>query len=202
MKFKILFLTLGIISYNLCFSQTNYLDQIQKERQEINARFADTSISILVPEDISEFQGLHFYSIDSNYRIKAKFRKLLFKKKFYMVTSTDRLPRYRKYGVMKFFIGESRYKLFLYENLDYKKKHPEYDEVFCPFIDESRNDKSYGGGRYLDFHIPNLSKWTIIDFNKSYNPYCAYNNRYSCPIPPRENHLKVAIPAGIQRWHD
>jgi len=195
------FFLFSILSFQ-GIAQSEYIDRIQAERDENNVKFADTATSILTDEDIPNFTGLNYYPIDSNYRIEAKYRKLFFKPRFFMQTSTDRQPVYRKYGRLKFEINGVRCKLTLYENVDYRKKHPDYDELFCPFIDESRNDKSYGGGRYLDFKIDELSKAVLIDFNRSYNPYCAYNYRYSCPIPPKENHLKVSIPAGIQKWHD
>jgi len=182
-------------------TMSSYEIEVQDYRDSIDRIFADSATSILLAEDLQDFYGLHYYNIDESYRVRAKFRKLIFKKKFLMVTSTDRMPQYRRYGVLKFKLGNSKHKLTLYQNLDYVQKHPEYDGLFCPFIDSSKHLQSYGGGRYLDFHLKDLSKSVWIDFNRSYNPYCAYNYRYSCPIPPKENHLKVSIPAGIQRWH-
>ncbi len=70
-------------------------------------------------------------------------------------------------------------------------------QLFFPFTDLSSGFGSYGGGRYIDLHIP-PSDSILIDFNRSYNPYCAYNGRYSCPIPPRENHINFEITAGVR----
>ena len=174
---------------------------VQNYRDSIDRIFADSATSILLEEDLTVFHGLNYYDIDESYKVKARFRKLFFEKKFWMVTSTERTPRYRRYGVLKFTLGASKHKLTLYQNLDYLEKYPEYDGLFCPFIDSSKHLQSYGGGRYLDFHLKDMSKLIWVDFNLTYNPYCAYNYRYSCPIPPKENHLDVSIPAGIQRWH-
>jgi uncharacterized protein (DUF1684 family) len=73
--------------------------------------------------------------------------------------------------------------------------------LFLPFLDNTNGDTTYGGGRYIDLRIPEGD--TIeIDFNKAYNPYCAYNSRYSCPIVPRENYLDTNIEAGVKKFHD
>ena len=82
----------------------------------------------------------------------------------------------------------------LYQNVE----QPDY--LFLPFKDLTNGKKSYGAGRYLDFKLADL-KEPIIDFNLAYNPYCAYNKDFSCPIPPRENHLAIALPAGEKKWH-
>ncbi|MFV9484298.1 DUF1684 domain-containing protein, partial [Christiangramia sp. ASW11-125] len=74
-----------------------------------------------------------------------------------------------------------------------------FDYLFLPFTDETNGISTYDGGRYLDFSIPEEKRVTI-DFNRAYNPYCAYSGRYSCPIPPKENHLETAIPAGVKKF--
>jgi uncharacterized protein (DUF1684 family) len=76
------------------------------------------------------------------------------------------------------------------------KKQKEYKKyLFIPFRDLTSGKESYGGGRYIDTEIP-AGETLILDFNRAYNPYCAYSHRYSCPIPPEENTLKVEIRAG------
>jgi uncharacterized protein (DUF1684 family) len=70
---------------------------------------------------------------------------------------------------------------------------------FLPFTDETNGMESYGGGRYIDLNVPKGNK-LIIDFNSAYNPYCAYNDKYSCPIVPRENYLKTRIEAGVKTF--
>jgi hypothetical protein len=77
-------------------------------------------------------------------------------------------------------------------------EQPEY--LFCPFKDLTNGVDTYGAGRYLDFTLSDINN-PILDFNYAYNPYCAYNAGYSCPIPPYENHLKIAITAGEKKWH-
>ena len=75
--------------------------------------------------------------------------------------------------------------------------------LFLPFNDNTNGKTSYGGGRFIDLEIPEAgSKTIVIDFNKSYNPYCAYNHKYSCPIPPSENNLNVEISAGVKAYKE
>ena len=73
--------------------------------------------------------------------------------------------------------------------------------MFLPFSDETNGIESYGGGRYIDLRIPE-GNTLIIDFNSAYNPYCAYNDKYSCPIVPRENYLRTRIEAGVKKFKD
>jgi uncharacterized protein (DUF1684 family) len=182
-------------------AQSTYIDKIESERQEINRKFGDPEKSILTKEDQKDFHGLHFYEVDSNYRVEARFKKRK-GRPFEMQTSTSRLPIYQKYGVLKFSINGEKCKLYVYKPIKPKGDTTVIDYVFCPFKDASNADSSYGGGRYLDFKIDELNKTMYIDFNTCYNPYCAYNNRYSCPIPPDENWLSVRIDAGVKKWHD
>ena len=79
---------------------------------------------------------------------------------------------------------------------------PHYrDYLFIPFKDLTNGKESYGGGRYIDLRMRQLDKdKVILDFNKSYNPYCAFSEEYSCPIPPKENHLTIAIEAGEKNY--
>ncbi|MBZ0243452.1 MAG: DUF1684 domain-containing protein, partial [Bacteroidales bacterium] len=87
-----------------------------------------------------------------------------------------------------------------FQNLDILEKNPDYKGLFVPFKDKTNGKISYGGGRYLDIEIPESAQ-LILDFNNAYNPYCAYNSKWSCPIPPYENHLKISICAGVKKYH-
>jgi uncharacterized protein (DUF1684 family) len=74
-------------------------------------------------------------------------------------------------------------------------------KLFLAFGDETSARETYGAGRYLDVQKVPGSKTITLDFNKAYNPYCAYNETFSCPLPPQENLLQVAIKAGEQTYH-
>ena len=116
-----------------------------------------------------------------------------------MKTTTDRLPEYVKYGDVSFELFGKSYSLNIYRNLDIVNKEGYEDYLFLPFLDDTNGVESYGGGRYIDFDIP-IDNYLIIDFNTAYNPYCTYNEKYSCPIVPRENYLPLEIKAGIKAF--
>jgi uncharacterized protein (DUF1684 family) len=117
-----------------------------------------------------------------------------------MPTSTARRPQYRKFGELRFVLQGQPQHLTVYQNLELMKRPGFADYLFVPFTDLSNGRGSYGGGRYLDLRIPPAGTATmLLDFNRAYNPSCAYDHRFSCPIPPAENHLEVAIPAGVKK---
>ena len=89
----------------------------------------------------------------------------------------------------------------VYQNQELIKQEGFENYLFLPFSDETNGIESYGGGRYIDLRIPESNK-LIIDFNSAYNPYCAYNDKYSCPIVPRENYLRTRIEAGVKKFKD
>ncbi len=118
-----------------------------------------------------------------------------------MPTTTERLPLYRKYGIAHFTIDDEKCELSLYQSQEYMNSIEYGNLLFLPYNDLTNGKTSYGSGRFIDIEIPEEgSKTIVIDFNKSYNPYCAYNYKYSCPIPPSENILAVAIPAGVKAY--
>jgi uncharacterized protein len=118
-----------------------------------------------------------------------------------MKTTTERLPEYSIYGSVTFRHKGKSYKLNVYQNIELVKKPGFEKHLFIPFNDETNGNETYGGGRFLDVY-ENGEDVLLIDFNKAYNPYCAYNHKYSCPIPPEANNLKIKIKAGEKKWHD
>jgi uncharacterized protein (DUF1684 family) len=164
-------------------------------QRDLNAEYKDATTSPLKDKDRKQFEGLDFFKFDSAYSVKASFKRFLDEEPFEMKTTTDRLPV--KYGELSFELKGKFYKLNMYQNKELIKTEGYEDSLFLPFLDETNGLESYGGGRYIDTRIPEGD--TIdIDFNKAYNPYCAYNEKYSCPIVPRENYLKTRIEAGVK----
>jgi hypothetical protein len=104
-----------------------------------------------------------------------------------------------KYGIVTFNLKRNAYRLNVYQNQDLMKKEGYEDYLFLPFLDDTNGEESYGGGRYIDLRIPEGDE-VVIDFNKAYNPYCAYNEKYSCPIVPRENYLDLKVEAGVKAF--
>lgn len=159
--------------------------------------------SPLKDEDFPNYKGLNYFPIDNKYRVKAKLTKTTDEKYFLMPTSAGKTKKYIKYAVLDFKIADKEYSLNVYHtNKETREKYPEYkDLLFIPFKDLSNGKDSYGGGRYL-YILDTDKKKVILDFNLASNPSCAYgSDRYSCPIPPKANHLKVEIKAGEKSYN-
>lgn len=170
-----------------------------KFQQDINSEYKDASKSPLKEKDLKNFNGLEFFKFDSTFVITAKFTMAVDEKPFKMKTTTDRLPEYIKYGELSFNLKGKPYILNVYQNQDLKNKEGFEDYLFLPFLDDTNGDESYGGGRYIELRMPK-GETIIIDFNSAYNPYCAYNEKYSCPIVPRENYLDTEVRAGVKAF--
>ncbi|HLW29442.1 MAG TPA: DUF1684 domain-containing protein [Brumimicrobium sp.] len=177
------------------FAQSHYIDSIQNERLKFNQELLHTD-SVLNIEERSKIESLQYFPIDSTWVLTAKFKKRL-GKEFEMPTTTSRKPKYQRIGFLIFKRGDEKFKLTVYKNIGLTA--PEYKNyAFIPFKDANAPEITYGGGRYLDAEISLDMKTVVIDFNTAYNPYCVYSYRYSCPITPKENHIKVKVNAGIK----
>ena len=170
-------------------------------QKKLNVEFADATKSPLTEKDRSDFKGLDFFPIDKAFIVEAKFTKSKNEKSFEMKTTTDRMPLYVKYGEVSFTINGENFKLNVYQNLELIKRPGFKKHLFLPFSDLTSGNETYGGGRYIDLEIPK-GKTITIDFNQAYNPYCAYNPKYSCPIVPAENELLTNVNAGVKKFHD
>lgn len=197
-----LFLTLAIFfGFQKSFSQISLQDSLKNSallfQNELDSQYSDSVQSPLTKEDRLKFKGHDFYPVDMKFCVEAKLIKSKNEQTFQMKTTTDRKPMYVKYGEVHFKLNNKKYKLSVYQSMDLLNK-PEYrNYLFLPFKDKTSGVETYGGGRFLDLQIPKGDK-IIIDFNKAYNPYCAYNHKYSCPVPPPENFLKTDVKAGIR----
>jgi len=139
-----------------------------------------------------------FYPIDKNYQVTATFEKAKDIKWFSMETSAQLKQTYRVYGTLSFTIHDTLVKADIYQSQDLLGSPKYKDYLAFMFTDKTTGDQTYHAGRYIDLAIGDIKDdKVVIDFNKAYNPYCAYvKDRYSCPIPPKENYLPVAIEAG------
>jgi uncharacterized protein (DUF1684 family) len=182
-------------------AQSQYEIEIKKWQQELNESYADPEESPLEKKELKKFKSLDFFPIEENYQVVAAFMRTPNEIPFNMPTSTERLPIYVKYGIAIFTLNGKEIELAVFQNDALTLKEEYKDYLFLPFTDETNGLASYGGGRYLDIRIPE-GDTLIIDFNKAYNPYCAYSGRYSCPIPPRENDIALEIKAGVLAWKE
>ena len=200
MKTILTFVFLAVLTFG--FGQEKFdVEAIKKFQTNLNIEFADVKTSPLTPEDVKKFKGVDFYPINEKFFVVAKLIRAENEIPFGMKTSTDRKPMYVKYGELHFSIDGKSFKLNVYRNIDLSKKEEYKDYLFLPFFDLTSGKESYIGGKYIDLKIPKGDS-IAIDFNTSYNPYCAYSSRYSCPKVPLENDLDIEIKAGVKKFHD
>jgi uncharacterized protein (DUF1684 family) len=171
-------------------------------REGRSKEFQNKEESPLKDEDFAGFKELNYFSVDKKFRVEADFTRTVGKKYFQMPTSSGKAKKFVKFGILKFKLNGNNYSLNVYQaDADVLAKFPEYkDLLFVPFKDATNGRETYGGGRYIDIKMLS-SKKVILDFNLAYNPSCAYgSDRYSCPIPPKENFLQVEINAGEKSY--
>lgn len=172
----------------------SYNDSIAQFRQHYKEDFLTDGHSPLKAADTGY---LRFYVPDASYKIVAKFMATPDAKPFEIATHSGKTKTYRKYGELSFRIHDTDTKLAVYQSITLMKDPKYKDYLFIPFNDMSNYITTYAGGRYIDLVTGDIKSGTVVlDFNKCYNPYCAFAGGYSCPIPPDENKLKVFIAAG------
>jgi uncharacterized protein (DUF1684 family) len=185
----------------VCFLVSNLRAQndqsAEKFQQELNEMYKNPEKSPL-KKSAKKFRGHNFFPIDSALRVEAKFIRTLNAIPFQMKTTTSRLPIYEKYGEAHFTLEGRDMVLTVFQSHSSRDSEEYKDYLFLPYNDLTNGEESYTGGRYIDMRIPEGDK-IVIDFNKSYNPYCAYSSNYSCPIPPQENSLDIKIRAGVKK---
>ncbi len=177
--------------------QDDPIREILKYQEDQNEKFRDPENSPLMAADRLNFKGLEFFEPDTNLRIEARLTRTPDALPFLMPTTTSRKARERVYGIARFTIGERDFELEVYQSLDVITREGYEDYLFLPFTDKTNGEETYSGGRYIDLRIPE-GELLLIDFNRSYNPYCAYNKKYSCPIVPEVNHLDIPVLAGVK----
>ena len=197
---KILIATVLSICYITSFAQPDELiKEIEQYHKELNEEFANPEESPLTEEDLKTFTSLDFFPIDLKYRVEAKFVRTPGQKPFKMATTTTRSPIYEKYGEAHFELDSQKFVLEIYQSHELRETEEYKNYLFLPFTDLTNGEESYGGGRYLGLTIPEGDS-IILDFNKAYNPYCAYNKKYSCPIVPRQNRIRTEVLAGVKAF--
>lgn len=171
-------------------------------REGRDKEFRNRTESPLKDEDFAGFAGLNYYPTRDAFRVTATLKRTAGARYFQMPTSSGATKKFVKYGILTFKLNGKLTMLSVYQSdAETREKFPEYAHLlFIPFKDATNRTDTYGGGRYIDIVTPEDDK-VILDFNLAYNPNCAYgSDKYSCPIPPRENRLSVAIKAGEKRY--
>ena len=168
------------------------MDALGKFRQEKDQFFKYDRNSPLTHEQQLEFNGLNYYPENPALRLEITMEKIDPPVSVNMITSTGDRRDYLQIAVVRFSVDGQEVILQVYVDA--------YGGYFVPFVDSTAPQETYGAGRYLE---PEEIKPGILlmDFNLAYNPFCAYNNRWSCPIPPHENRLSVRIEAGEKKLY-
>ena len=144
---------------------------------------------------------VRFYEPDAGYRVIARVELVSSQSFFTMSASGKSGLKAKRFAKLYFTLNGKPYELFAYQLGFLLDSKDNKDDFFVPFVDEGSGRSSYEGGRYLDFKVSDIvGNKLIIDFNKAYNPYCAFTTGYNCPIPPSENTLHVAITAGEKQF--
>lgn len=201
---KIFFsLSISCLLLSSCQTQTTvdleaYTSELSEHRRDYLADFLSNPRSPLDSTDISD---IHFYPIDPDYRCLCDLEQLKTPQGFKMSTYSGAVQDYLKYAVATCTISGQRVSIELYKSMRMLSMPNYRNRLFIPFRDHTNGDLTYGGGRYLDVVIDStLTTQIVLDFNKVYNPWCAYSDGYSCPIPPIANHLDLPILAGEKNY--
>lgn len=161
-----------------------------------NEFFKTSPDSPLRPGDLSGFRGLAYYPIDPGLKFSVRLMRHSKPGQIRFGTNTGEIRSGLRYGFFEFSVQGQRCRLQVYRLDD---APADGAGLFIPFRDATTGVETYSTGRYIDLK-ENTSGVYDLDFNRAYNPYCAYNDEYSCPVPPEENALKVAIRAGEKKY--
>lgn len=177
--------------------QSAYANEITKEREEKDL-FMISSKESPFATNPEEYKGLSYFPPDPKYKIIADLTPIEKRKTITLATNDGKEQHYIEYAYAEFDLDGYHHKLLILEVSD---MGPFRGKLFFAFGDETSADETYGAGRYLDLEKVPGSKTITLDFNKAYNPYCAYTEKFSCPLPPPENLLTIPIKAGEKTYH-
>ncbi len=185
-----------IMIYSLVFKNTpDYIGSILEHRTEVDTFMGSSGDSPLHDTLKSNFQGLNYFEIKEGFKVKAHLDKIPDRQTLILGTSDGATQEYVKYAYAKFNLSDTSLQLLVLKSEDDQGE----SYFFIPFSDLTSGEQTYGGGRYLEIPFSN-DKQLDIDFNLAFSPYCAYSAKFSCPLPPAENHLQVAITAGERNF--
>jgi uncharacterized protein len=171
-------------------------DPLAAERTDKDRMFRTGSSSPLPEAEKARFHGLAYFPPDPRLRFHVKLNRFPRPEQIRIGTNTGEIRDAVRYGYFEFEIGGRTCRLQAYRMEDNAGRAP---SLFIPFRDATSGTETYAAGRYIDLK-ENTSGMYDLDFNRAYNPYCAYNTTFSCPVPPEENTLPVAVRAGEKQF--
>lgn len=192
---RLLLILLVSLLTRMAMGQTPFADALAKHRETYKKDLMASAGGPLTAE--ADLAYVQFYTADSTYRVTATVERIPNAEPFEMPTYNGKTRPHVAYALLSFVLNGKAQQLTLYRNLNVIRM-PEYrDYLFLPFKDATSGTETYGGGRYLDLRTGDIQNGRVtLDFNKAYNPYCAFKEGYPCPIPPKNNLLTVPVEAG------
>ena len=184
-----------------------YANALDEMRREKDAYFGSEPDAPIPAEEQTDFTGLKYYPANLAYRVEAQVVPFDHRETVQMATTTGHVRQQLRYGELRFSVNGQDLRLTGYLDPHYAEHHHGHDhgvELFIPFRDATSGKETYGAGRYLEVQVEQAedgAQVATLDFNLAYSPYCAYNEAYSCPLPPAENTLRASIEAGEKTYH-
>lgn len=194
--FGIILAITGILVYTFVDSGANdsYVTELTKFRRDKDEFFKESGESPV--EKKETFTRLNYFPPNQTFRIRAALERISDTTQLRLRMTGGEEERFVRYAFATFTLRGETHKLVLL-----KQQNDAEEKLFLPFTDKTNGFDTYGGGRYLDVEPPQ-SNQVVLDFNFAYNPFCAYNYNYTCPVPPAENHLDLEIRAGEREFAD
>jgi len=187
-----------IYTFTGSHDQSAYNADVKEVREERD-RYMKTSPESPFVKDPKSYSGLKYFAVDISYKVTAALEPVKGKTPIALTTSDGSEQHYLPYAYAEFDLHGYHNRLLILENME---MGPQRGTLFLPFGDDTSAKETYGAGRYLDVVKAPGSNTITLDFNKAYNPYCAYSDGFSCPFPPPANLLRVPIRAGEKTYHD
>ena len=190
-----LLIPVGIIIFFLLKNtddNPHYTDEIEEFWKKRHHFFRSSATSPFVQKGVP-YKEVEFFIPNPSYRVKGKLERFTKRETIVLENSNGTTTSYLKYGYIHFKVKQQKCSLLVFKTLNFG------NQFLLTFGDATSGDTTYGGGRYLDISIKKSNE-VILDFNKSYNPYCAYITGFICPFPPIENLLGVSILAGEKKY--
>lgn len=200
MKYILFILAIGLFSSCQLEDSNYYVQKLKRERYTKDSFFKEAKASPLTNPQKIRFVELPYFEPDSSYRVQADLERISNPDTIRIEDTRGSLRPFLKYAKVHFKLQNKECYLLVFKPVDIEKKKTA-EMLFLPFYDASNGKETHEGGRYLDLQDNGKSTITI-DFNYAYNPYCAYSDAYSCPIPPLENRLTVKILSGEKEYKE
>jgi len=179
----------------LAWNQSGFAEALETHRKQYKIKLLQGGAE--APLTPARLQGVSYFPPDPDFRVTGTFTATEDAEPFHMATTTGKPAEYIEYGTFHFTLDGKEQSLTIYRRIAHIRSPLYRDLLFVPFRDKTNGASTYAGGRYLDVRIGDIEEGQLtIDFNRAYNPYCVYNEGYSCPIPPRQNTIQAAVTAG------